>query len=446
MRGISVFVRREVSELGTTLYFDCFSGISGDMVLGALLDLGLPLDALRGALGSLAIDHGTIVSERVLRAAVSATKFRLLEPEPAHAHQHTGTRHEHRHGDHDHHHQDHHDRQHDDSSAHSHQIGQGHHSLKEIAQYIDRCALSAGGKSLARDMFRRLAEAEAAIHNVALERVHLHEVGAVDSIIDIVGAVFGMEWLGATDIVSSPVNVGSGIVRCAHGVFPVPAPATARLLQGVPIYSEGVAKELTTPTGALLVTTYATRLGPMPAMKVAQIGYGAGDADFAERPNVLRLMVGEGASTAAIERIVTIECEIDDMNPQLFGPLMDRLYAAGALDVYYASVQMKKNRPGTLVTVIAPPDKRHELSGILFTDTTTIGVRYQEMHRERLDREVRTIETPVGPIRFKIASRDGRIVNVSPEFDDCAKTAAERGLPIKEVQAIATKSWLEQGE
>jgi uncharacterized protein (TIGR00299 family) protein len=295
-------------------------------------------------------------------------------------------------------------------------------------------------------MFRRLAEAEAAIHDVPLERVHLHEVGAVDSIVDIVGAVFGMEWLGATDIVSSPLNVGSGTVRCAHGVFPVPAPATARLLQGVPIYSAGVPRELTTPTGALLVTTYAARFGQMPPMKVTAIGYGAGDADFAEYPNVLRLMVGQGSAQPALERVVTIECEIDDMNPQLFGPLMDRLYAAGALDVYYASVQMKKNRPGTLVTVIAPPERRDALSGVLFTDTTTIGVRYQEMHRERLDREMRTVETPVGRIRFKIARRDGRIVNASPEFDDCAKAAAEHGVPIKEVQALATKAWLDRRE
>jgi pyridinium-3,5-bisthiocarboxylic acid mononucleotide nickel chelatase len=429
--------------LSKILYIDCFSGISGDMVLGALLDLGLPLDELRRALGSLAIDHGTIASEPVLRSGVSATKFRVLEPEPAHVHHHVSEHHGHHYADHGHHQHDHAD---GSSSAPAHHGPPAHHSLKEIGQYIDRSALSAGGKSLARDMFRRLAEAEAAIHKMPLERVHLHEVGAVDSIIDIVGAVFGMEWLGATEIVSSPVNVGSGNVRCAHGVFPVPAPATTRLLQGVPIYSDGPAKELTTPTGALLVTTYAREFGSLPPMTISQTGYGAGDADFAERPNVLRLIVGESESQAGIERIVTIECEIDDMNPQLFGPLMDRLYGAGALDVYYAPVQMKKNRPGTLVTVIAPPEKRYELSGILFTDTTTIGVRYQEMHRERLDREMRTLDTPVGRIRFKIARREGRLVNAAPEFEDCARIAGERRLPIKDVQAIATKSWLEQGE
>jgi len=436
--------------LRKTLYFDCFSGASGDMVLGALLDLGLPLDALRDALGSLAIDHGTIAAERVLRAGVAATKFRLLEsfaqapvprPQVQHAHAHPG--HPHHHADHDH------DRGHAANGthgpAHHHAEGHGHHSLADIATYIDRSALSSDGKARARLLFERLAQAEAAIHDMPVERIHLHEVGAVDSIIDIVGAIFGMEWLGASRVVASPLNVGSGTVRCAHGVFPVPAPATAKLLQGVPIYAGDVATELTTPTGALLVTAYAESYGVMPPMSISSIGYGAGDKDFTAHPNVLRLVVGDSEEPGSAERIVTIECEIDDMNPQLFGPLMDRLHAAGALDVFYAPVQMKKNRPGTLVTVIAPPDKRHLLSGILFTDTTTIGVRYHEVHRERLDREVRTIETPAGPIRFKIARRDGRIVNASPEFDDCTRAAAERGLPIKEVQAIATKAWLESG-
>jgi uncharacterized protein (TIGR00299 family) protein len=449
--------------VGKTLYFDCFSGASGDMVLGALLDLGLPLEALRGALGSLAIDYGTISGDRVLRAGVSATKFRLLEREhaprhpdaaaEAHSHTHThthdhvhradveGQAHTHTHAhahtsDHSHH-------RHDEAGGDHHGSGHDHHSLTEIGTYIDRSALSSHGKARAREMFSRLAAAEAAIHDMPIERVHLHEVGAIDSIIDIVGTVYGMEWLGATDVISSPLNVGSGTVRCAHGVFPVPAPATAKLLQNVPIYAGEVARELTTPTGALLVTGYARSFGTLPPMRVTGIGYGAGDADFAGHPNVLRLMVGERDGDQEIEQIVTLECEIDDMNPQLFGPLMDRLYAAGALDVYYAAVQMKKNRPGTLVTVIAPPAKRHELSGVLFTDTTTIGVRYREMHRERLAREMVTVETPVGPIMFKVSRRDGIILNASPEFEDCTRAARARGLPIKDVQALAMKAWLE---
>jgi len=423
-----------------TVYVDCFSGASGDMVLGALLDLGLPIDALRDALGSLAIDYGRVTAERVLRAGVSATKFRLVahgaaEPVPRHDHYH----------DHDHH---------PHSHAHSHVYGHDHgpdaphthHSLEEIGGYIDRSALSAEGKARARELFARLAEAEAAVHDMPVARVHLHEVGAVDSIIDIVGAVFGMEWLGASEIVASPLNVGAGTTRCAHGVFPVPAPATARLLQGVPIYAGAVARELTTPTGALLLTGYAQRFGPMPPLTVTAIGYGAGDADFPQHPNVLRMMVGERHGIGATERIVAIECEIDDMNPQLFGPLMDRLQDAGALDVYYAPVQMKKNRPGVLVTVLAPPERREALSGVLFAETTTIGVRYVEMERERLEREVRTIETPVGPIRVKVARRGGAVVNASPEFDDCVRAATDRGLPVKSVQAIATRAWLESAE
>ena len=438
--------------MGKTLYFDCFSGASGDMILGALLDAGVPLEALRGALGSLAIDHGVLSAERVLRSGISATKFRLLDPahaavapaEPRPSYVHT----------------------HADGSTHSHRgpanrepanrepanrepanrepANHDHHSLADIERYIGRSALSPAGKARAVSLFHRLAEAEAAIHDMPLDRIHLHEVGAIDSIVDIVGTVFAMEWLGADRIVSSPLNVGSGTVTCAHGEFPVPAPATVRLLKGAPIYSQGVAAELTTPTGALLITDYAQTFGPTPAMRVNTIGYGAGDRDFPGHPNVLRVVLGESDDLQRFERIVSMECEIDDMNPQLFGPLMDRLYAAGALDVYYAAVQMKKNRPGTLVTVIAPVDRRDALAGVLFTDTTTIGVRHQEMLRERLERQIVTVETPCGPIRFKVSAREGRTVNASPEFEDCARAAAERGLPIKEVQAQAIRAWMER--
>ena len=391
-----------------TLYLDCFSGASGDMVLGALIDLGLPLAALRGALGSLAIEYGEVTAERVTRAGVSATKFRLVENAPA------------------------------AGGAPPH----AHHHLKHIVAAIRRSSLSAAGQDRAVQLFERLAEAEAAIHNTPIERVHLHEVGALDSIIDIVGAVFGLEWFGIDDVVSSPLNVGGGTVRCAHGVFPVPAPATARLLAGVPIYGNGTS-ELVTPTGALLVTGYARSFGPMPAMRVEGIGYGAGDRDPTETPNVLRVFRGERSEAAAGERVVQIECEIDDMNPQLFGPLMDRLTEAGALDVFYAAVQMKKNRPGTLVTVLALPARRESVTAVLFAHSTTIGVRYQEMQRDTLEREVRTIETPLGAIRFKLATRAGRVLNAAPEFEDCARIAAERALPIKEVQAVATRAWLE---
>ncbi len=378
------------------------------MILGAFLDLGLPLEGLRSALGSLAIEYGDVTADRVSRAGVSATKFRVLEKaaEP--------------------------------SAGGAHK----HHHLKHIVAAIRRSSLSAEGQDRASHLFERLAEAEAAIHDTPIERVHLHEVGALDSIIDIVGAVYAFESFGITDVAASPLNVGGGTVRCAHGVFPVPAPATARLLTGVPVYGGGTS-ELVTPTGALLLTGYAREFGPLPTMRIDRIGYGAGDRDPKETPNVLRILQGERAQIAAGDTVVQIECEIDDMNPQLFGPLMDRLADAGSLDVFYAAVQMKKNRPGTLVTVIAPPANREAITAVLFTHTTTIGVRYQEMRRDTLERKVVAIDTPLGSLRMKLASRDGRVLNAAPEFDDCARLAAEHGLPIKEVQAMATRAWLE---
>ena len=330
---------------------------------------------------------------------------------------------------------------------HPHDHSHDHHSLKEIAAAIGRSGLSPAGRDRAIHLFERLAEAEAAIHAMPVESIHLHEVGAVDSIVDIVGAVYGLEQLRADRIESSPMNVGGGTVRCAHGVFPVPAPATARLLQGVPVYSGDVQMELVTPTGALLVTGYAAGYGPMPAMTIDRIGYGAGDRDPKRYPNVLRLIVGESADAGGhARRVIEMRCEIDDMNPQLFGPLMDQLHRAGALDVFYAPVQMKKNRPGTLVTVLARPEDRERLSGILFAETTTIGVRYQEMLRECLEREIVAVETTAGTIRLKVARRGGRLLNAAPEFDDCARIAVERGLPVKEVQALALTAWMNRSK
>jgi pyridinium-3,5-bisthiocarboxylic acid mononucleotide nickel chelatase len=397
------------------LYLDCFSGASGDMILGALLDLGLPLDALKSALGTLAVDYADVTADRVSRAGVSATKFRLAPPLPGGS-----------------------------DPAPASQVsspGHAHYHLKAIINKIRRSALKPESQERAVHLFERLAEAESAIHDTPMEKVHLHEVGALDSIIDIVGAVYGFDWFGIDDIVSSPLNVGGGTVQCAHGEFPVPAPATARLLAGVPVYGSGTS-ELVTPTGALLVTGYARSFGPLPAMRIEALGYGAGDRDPKGTPNVLRILRGEraDASVGLDDRVVKIECEIDDMNPQLFGPLMDGLLAAGALDVFYTSVQMKKSRPGTLITVIAPTDRRHALTALLFTESTTIGVRYEEMSRTCLDRATETVTTPYGEVRFKIARRNGQELNASPEFDDCARLAAEHGVPVKAVQAAAVKA------
>jgi uncharacterized protein (TIGR00299 family) protein len=409
------------------LYFDCFSGISGDMVLGALIDAGLPIQDLRRALGSLTMAGCDVSAQRVLRAGLSATKFVVHESHESPVHHTPGAVH-----DHDHDHPLHH-------PGHGHQ--HPHRSLPEIFALIDRSALSHAGRERAKGLFRRLAEAEAAIHQMPVEAVHLHEVGALDSIIDIVGAVFALEWAGADRIVCSPLNVGGGTVRSAHGEFPVPAPATVKLLGDAPIYGGTVQKELVTPTGALIATAYASSFGPVPAMAVEHVGYGAGERDNPDTPNVLRVLIGRASDRPGAERVVVIECEIDDMNPQLFGVAMDRLYAAGAFDVFYVPVQMKKNRPGTLLTVIAPPERRTALADIIFRETTTIGLRHHEVERECLRREVRNIETPVGAVRFKLAWRDGRIVNAVPEFEDCARLATANNMSVKDVQAIAAQAY-----
>ena len=419
------------------LYFDCFAGAAGDMILGALLDAGLPFDELKRALGSLAVEGWDVSVDRVVKTGVTATKFRVHErvpvtgpglPAPGSPLPAAGPHH--------------------------------HHHLKHIFEAIERSALSDAGKQRAIAMFRRLGEAEAAIHGTTLEKVHLHEVGALDSIIDIVGAVFALEWFNADRIVVSPMNVGGGMVNSAHGVFPVPAPATLALLKGAPVYSSGIQSELLTPTGALILTEYASEFGPVPPMKIDRVGYGAGDRELTETPNVVRVLVGEAdgpkpsafaeatadkhAKSPKPHSVVVLECEIDDMNPQIFGVLMDQLYAAGALEVFYSAVQMKKNRPGTLMSIVARPEQRDVMTEIVFRESTTIGVRYQELVRECLDREMVTVSTPIGPVRFKVARRNGRVFNAQPEFDDLAKLSQQRGIPIKDAQAIAYKAWLDR--
>ena len=421
--------------MARVIYFDCFSGAAGDMILGALLDAGVPLDAVRAALGSLGIDHD-IEAARVVRAGVSATHLKVVPRGATAAGEH---RHAHAH-DHGH--------AHGHSHAHGreHAPGEdGHRTVAEIAHLIDHSALSPAGKARASSMIQRLAEAEAAIHDIPVSEVHLHEVGAVDSIIDIVGIVSALEWLGIEDIVSSPLNVGGGTVTIAHGTYPVPAPATLRLLAGVPTYGGEVQSELVTPTGALVVSTYAKAFGPLPAMTVEKSGYGAGTKDFAGRPNVLRVIIGERHAVGRAEPrgsdVVKIECAIDDMNPQLFGPVFDRLFAAGALDVYTTPIQMKKGRPGVLLTVLGRPDDRPALCDILFRETTTIGVRFETMARETLERRSEDVTIAGGVIRIKVATRHGEVVNAAPEFDDCVRVATVTGQSVKAVQAEALRAW-----
>jgi uncharacterized protein (TIGR00299 family) protein len=406
------------------LYFDCFAGAAGDMILGALLDAGLPFDELKRALGSLAVEGWDVSLDRVVKTGVTATKFRV------HEHSHSASAHS--------------------APSHAAPSHHPHHHLKQILAAIDRSALSEGGKSRATAMFRRLGEAEAAIHGTTMDRVHLHEVGALDSIIDIVGAVFALEWFAADRVVVSPMNLGGGMVKSAHGVFPVPAPATVALLKDAPVYSSGIQAELLTPTGALILTEYASEFGPVPAMRIDRVGYGAGDRELTETPNVLRVLVGEASAPktqdpgSRTHDVVVLECEIDDMNPQIFGVLMDKLYAAGALEVFYAAVQMKKNRPGTLMTIVARPEQREAMTEIVFRESTTIGVRYQVLWRECLDREIVTVATPIGPVRFKVARQGSRVFNAQPEFDDLVKLSKDRGIPVKDVQTLSLKAWLER--
>ena len=391
------------------LYLDCFSGASGDMVIGALLDAGLPFERLEEALGSLALgDECTVSAEPVTRSGVGATKFTVTEAAR------DGAGHPHRH-------------------------------LSGILRLVDRSALSDASRSRAARLFRRLAETEAAIHRMPVEKVHLHEVGALDSIIDIVGGVFALEWFGAERIVASAVNVGSGTVACAHGTMPVPAPATAALIAGAPVYAGAPAGELLTPTGALLVSEFAAGYGPLPPMRIERIGYGAGSRDPRGHPNVLRVLVGDAADGGHEERVVSVECEIDDMNPQIFGVLMPHLQDAGALDVFYTPVQMKKNRPGTHVTVLAPPARREAVCAALFRETSTIGLRYGEVAREVLEREVVPVTTGYGEIRCKVARRGEAVVNVAPEFEDCARAAREHRVSAKEVHAAAVQASRDAG-
>jgi uncharacterized protein (TIGR00299 family) protein len=412
--------------MSRVIYLDCFSGAAGDMLLGAFLDAGLPVEDLRRALGSLGVGLSLDV-RRVLRSGLSATHVSIGNHDRAHDH---------------HSHSHHHDQPHDHHHDH-------HRTLAEIAELIDRSDLSARGKAKASQLFRRLGEIEASIHGVSVDEVHLHEVGALDSIVDIVGSVFAFEWFGADEVLASPLNVGGGTVRVAHGTFPVPAPATLRLLTGAPVYSSGAPVELVTPTGALLVSGYATRYGPVPAMTVERIGYGAGSRDLEESPNVVRVIVGRleerHSPSQPAGTVIKIECEIDDMSPQLFGPATDRLTAAGALDVFLTPVQMKKGRPGTLVTVLAPPDRREVLVDLLFRETTTIGVRVESIERVTLDR--RWVEVPVagGVVRIKVAGRGGEVLNAAPEFDDCVRLAAATGRPVKAIHAEALQAWLQKG-
>ncbi len=369
------------------------------MLVGALLDAGLPFETLNSEIAKLGLKEVTLSAEPCKRKGISGTDFKVAVG-------------------HDHH----------------------HRSLTTIEKIINESALDDLIKQTAIRIFRRLGEAEAAIHGVDIEKVHFHEVGALDAIVDIVGAAIGFHHLGIDGVVCSPINIGSGTVKAAHGVMPVPAPATARLLAGVPTYVDGPAMELTTPTGAAVAVTMAQSFGSMPAMAVSSIGYGAGDNDFKDRANLLRVLIGEAAAATESTEVWVIEANIDDMNPQIAGYARDRLLDAGALDVTLTPVFMKKDRPGFTLSVLSSLENREKLADLVFAETTTLGLRMYAAQRRVLDREWKTVTTPYGEVRLKIATQNGTVKTVTPEYEDCKKLALEKGVPLKDVIAAATNA------
>jgi pyridinium-3,5-bisthiocarboxylic acid mononucleotide nickel chelatase len=408
-------------------YFDCFSGISGDMVLGALVDAGADLGAIERELRKLNLPGWSIAAEKVRRRSIVATQVKVLLEE------HTS------------------DGQELSSGAKAQvsgggrmsdlKVGHHHRGLGEIVKMIDAAGLAARAAERAKAIFHRLGEAEAKVHGVAVEKVHFHEVGAVDSIVDIVGAAIGFELLGIDEFACSAMDLGSGQVNTEHGVLPVPAPATVELLRGAPTHSSGIQRELVTPTGAAIATALATQFGAVPAMRLRTAGYGAGSADLAEKPNVLRLFVGERIESQAGERdspITVIETNVDDMSPQIYGYFAEKALAAGALDVFSTPAQMKKNRPGLLITLLSEAQNVAPLIDLLFRETTTIGVRMYEVRRRTLEREFVPVETQFGEVRMKVSRMNGSLLNATPEYDDCQRIATERSVPLKDVIAAAS--------
>ena len=439
-------------------YLECFSGMSGDMFLGALVDAGVPARVLEETVAALNVGARLEIS-RVVRSGISATKVDVwVDGEKDLPREEFWDRkEEHRH-DHNHsHEQGHQAREHSldgeiaragvakaHEHSHSHERGRG---LKEIREIISVASISAGAKGTAIAIFEALGKAEAKIHNTSAEKVHFHEVGAADAMVDIICAAVGAEALGVHELICSPLNVGGGTVKCAHGTFPVPAPATVELLANAPVYSSGVQAELVTPTGAAIVKTLASRFAAFPEMKIEKSGYGAGSRDFPGHPNVVRLTVGEAVSATlaaktASETITVLEANLDDLNPQVFGYVMDRLLEEAALDVFGTPVQMKKNRPGMLLTVLCKPEDTSKLTQLIFTETTTLGVRRREEMRQTLARRWEKVGTAWGEVRIKIASMDGTVTNYAPEYEDCRRIAAEHHVPLKAVMGEAVEAYL----
>jgi uncharacterized protein (TIGR00299 family) protein len=445
-------------------YLECFSGMSGDMFLGALVDAGVPQQKLEETVAALKLGARLEIS-RVVRSGISATKVDVWvdgekdlpreeywERQEQHSQDHSGHAHEHHGRSHSHPGETRTEpalslpkgvsEPHGHSHSHSHVRG-----LTEIRSIISAAAISAGAMKTAIAIFEALGAAEAKIHNTSVESVHFHEVGAVDAMVDIVCAAVGAETLSVDEFICSPLNVGGGTVKCAHGDFPVPAPATLELLANVPVYSFGVLAELVTPTGAAIVKTLASRFASFPEMKIEKSGYGAGSRDFPGHPNVLRLTIGEAAANAltaktASDTVTVLEANLDDLNPQVFGYVMDRLFEEGALDAFAMPVQMKKNRPGTLLTVLCKPEDAAKLTQLIFIETTTLGVRLRDEVRQTLGRRWESVQTSWGEVRIKIASMNGTVTNYAPEYEDCRRIASEHHVPLKSVMQEASRVYL----
>lgn len=380
-----------------TLYFDCFAGASGDMILGAMIASGVEPQALLGQLSLLNVQGYSIEFQTVDRSGISATYARVQTPDE-HAHRH----------------------------------------LSHILKIIYDSQLSVGVKDRAAKVFSRLAEAEARVHNEPLERVHFHEVGALDAIIDVVGAAICFDLAGIERFVCSPLHVGSGSVDMDHGRFPVPPPAVAELLKGAPVYATNIKGELVTPTGAAIIATVCSEYGPLPKMELQRTGYGAGTRQYEKFPNVLRVLIGETEVQAANEeRLWMIETNVDDMSPQVFGHVMERAFEMGALDCYFTPIQMKKDRPGVLLSVLCRPEDKESLTEMIFAETTTLGVRSYAVERRALEREIVRVETQYGPIDVKVARLNGNVVNEMPEYEQCRAAAKKASVPLRVVESAA---------
>lgn len=403
----------------TCVYFDCFAGAAGDMIVGALLDAGCDFQELEKQLSKLGLHEYSLGKRPVHRAGIGGIKFDVNLGEAEH----------HGHG-HDH---DHHEHEHEHEHGHEHHHHPHHRSLSDILTMIDQADLPARAAERARKVFTRLGHAEAAAHRCHIDEVHFHEVGAVDSIVDIVGTCLALELMGIDTIYSSPIPLGSGTVKCAHGTIPVPAPATAELLRGFQTTPGLLAHEMTTPTGAAILTALAENIGPMPEMDIQRIGYGAGSRDFEQLPNLLRIFVGAPSQQSTSDTVVEIAANIDDCSSEILAATMESLLAAGCLDAWTVPVTMKKSRPAWQLSVLCHPADVEAAEQILFSETTTFGIRRHLCQRTKLQREFKTVETAYGAIRVKLGRKGNEVYTISPEFADCQSAAQTHHVPVRQV-------------